>query len=191
MQKGSLFMRENREEPSLEKCAGAQEAQTREEQIQLEEKKRRLGFEIKKNSNLIGRYLNALAREKDMDDLTIMHGWIIRFLYEHRAEEIYQKDIEKVCSITKSTVTNILKLMEKKGYIERVSVAGDARLKRIVLTPAGTEIHLSMVDNIHLMESMFQSVYDDDELDQFVRLLTKLENKLTMELQKKNIPDEK
>ena len=35
---------------------------------------------------------------------------------------MFQRDIEREFSITRSTVTNILQLMERKGYIERRSV---------------------------------------------------------------------
>ena len=44
-------------------------------------------------------------------------------------------------SITRSTVTNILQLMERKGYIERRSVPQDARLKQLVLTEEGICFH--------------------------------------------------
>ena len=33
---------------------------------------------------------------------------------------VFQRDIEREFSITRSTVTNILQLMERKGYIQRV-----------------------------------------------------------------------
>ena len=43
--------------------------------------------------------------------------------------------------VNRSTVTSIVKLMEKKGYIERENVPGDARLKKLILTPLGEEMH--------------------------------------------------
>ena len=47
---------------------------------------------------------------------------------------IIRKDIEEEFQIRKSTVTGILQLMEKNGFIYRESVEKDARLKRIVPT---------------------------------------------------------
>ena len=44
----------------------------------------------------------------------MMQSWIIRFLYEHSEEDIYQRDIEAEFSIARSTATGILKLMEKE-----------------------------------------------------------------------------
>ncbi len=54
---------------------------------------------------------------------------------------MFQRDIEREFSITRSTVTNILQLMERKGYIERRSVPQDARLKQLVLTEEGICFH--------------------------------------------------
>lgn len=42
---------------------------------------------------------------------------------------IFQKDLETEFCIGRSTVTNILNLMEKKGFVRRESVSYDARLK--------------------------------------------------------------
>ena len=56
--------------------------------------------------------------------------------------DVYQKDIEEEFRIRKSTVTGILKLLEKNGFIRRESVPQDARLKRIVPT-ALSLIHIS------------------------------------------------
>lgn len=84
--------------------------------------------------NLIFRRLNQFSRANGVEQTTPMHGWIIEYLYRHRDEPVFQRDIEREFSITRSTVTNILQLMERKGYIQRLSVPQDARLKQLVLT---------------------------------------------------------
>ena len=35
------------------------------------------------------------VKEEGLDEIALMHGWILRYLYEHQDKEIYQKDIEK------------------------------------------------------------------------------------------------
>ena len=85
--------------------------------------------------------INQFARENDVEQATPMHGWIIGYLYRHRDTPVFQRDIEREFSITRSTVTNILQLMERKGYIERRSVPQDARLKQLVLTEEGICFH--------------------------------------------------
>lgn len=78
--------------------------------------------QIRRVDNLIFRKINQFARENDVEQATPMHGWIIGYLYRHRDTPVFQRDIEREFSITRSTVTNILQLMERKGYIERRSV---------------------------------------------------------------------
>ncbi len=58
--------------------------------------------------------------------MTMMHGWIIRYLYENREQDIFQKDIEQRFAVGRSTVTNLIQLMEKKGFVKRESGKQDA-----------------------------------------------------------------
>ena len=95
--------------------------------------------QIRRVNNLIFRKINAFSRANGLEQGTPMHGWIVEYLYSHQNEPVFQRDIERDFSITRSTVTNILQLMERKGYIERQSVPQDARLKMLVLTAKGLE----------------------------------------------------
>ena len=64
--------------------------------------------QIRRVDNLIFRKINQFARENDVEQATPMHGWIIGYLYRHRDTPVFQRDIEREFSITRSTVTNIL-----------------------------------------------------------------------------------
>ena len=67
------------------------------------------------------------------DELTPMQRHILNYiLLETLHRDIYQKNIEEEFQIRKSTVSGILKLIEKNGFIYRESVKEDARLKRIL-----------------------------------------------------------
>ena len=99
--------------------------------------------------NLIFRKINQFARANGVEQATPMHGWIIEYLYRHREEQVFQRDIEREFSITRSTVTNILQLMERKGYIQRQSVPQDARLKQLVLTEEGVRFHENTILSFH------------------------------------------
>ena len=101
----------------------------------------KIGFEIRKLDHMIARNLQAHVKAAGIDEITLMHGWIIRYLYANRDRDIFQKDIERYFSIGRSTVTNIIQLMEKKGFIGRESVEHDARLKKVVLTEKGILNH--------------------------------------------------
>ena len=83
-------------------------------------KKRPIGHEIKVLSNAVSRKFEANLRQNDLDAATANHGRIMAYLRRNADKSVYQRDIEREFNISRSTVTNILQLMEKKGYIERV-----------------------------------------------------------------------
>lgn len=65
------------------------------------------------------------------DELTPMQRHILNYiLLETLHRDIYQKNLEEEFQVRKSTVSGILKLMEKNGFIYRESVKEDARLKK-------------------------------------------------------------
>ena len=130
--------------------------------------------QIRRVDNLIFRKINQFARENGVEQATPMHGWIIGYLYRHRDAAVFQRDIEREFSITRSTVTNILQLMERKGYIERQSVPQDARLKRLVLTEKGACIHEKTMQSLHQTDEFVESLLTPEENAELLRLLNKL-----------------
>lgn len=130
--------------------------------------------QMRRVNNLIFRKVNQFVRAGGVDDVTPMHNWIMGYLYNRRGEEVFQRDIERDFSITRSTVTNILQLMEQKGYIERRSVARDARLKQLTLTEAGVQSHLRMMAALHEADDYVAGLLTAEENAEFLRLLNKL-----------------
>ena len=130
-----------------------------------------VGFEVRTLDNMIYRQLMAYEARRGIDEVTVMHGWIIGYRYDNQEKEIFQKDIEAAFSITRSTVTGILKLREKKGYIYRESVERDARLKRLVLTDRGRELHEGTMRNIRILEDSVREGISPQELETFFRVI--------------------
>ena len=134
--------------------------------------------QIRRVDNLIFRKINQFARENDVEQATPMHGWIIEYLYRHRNTPVFQRDIEREFSITRSTVTNILQLMERKGYIERRSVPQDARLKQLVLTEEGIRFHENTIRSFHQTDDYVARLLTEEENTELLRLLNKLRDAL-------------
>ena len=134
--------------------------------------------QIRRVDNLIFRKINQFARENGVEQATPMHGWIIEYLYRHRDTPVFQRDIEREFSITRSTVTNILQLMERKGYIERRSVPQDARLKQLVLTEAGIQFHEKTMLTFHQTDDYVAGLLTEEENAELLRLLNKLREAL-------------
>ena len=127
---------------------------------------------------MMSRNLMAAARERGVDELTAMHGWILGYLCRNEHKDIFQKDIEAEFKICRSTVTNILKLMEKKGYIKRESVPYDARLKKLVLTEAGVRFHENTILSFKQTDDYVAGLLTEEENAELMRLLNKLRDAL-------------
>ena len=98
------------------------------------------------------------------DELTPMQRHILNYiLLETLHRDIYQKNIEEEFQVRKSTVSGILKLIEKNGFIYRESVKEDARLKRILPTKKAEALRPSILEHIHETEiRMTEGVSEQD-----------------------------
>lgn len=145
----------------------------------MKKREERIGFEIRRLDHMLARNLQAHVKAAGIDEVTLMHGWIIRYLYGNQDRDIFQKDVEQHFSIGRSTVTNIIQLMEKKGFVIRESVEHDARLKKVVLTKKGIQSH-EMLEN--LIENLDMSLIEgitEEELSIFYSVVKKLTENLS------------
>ena len=140
--------------------------------MKLEDK--RIGPDIHRLDRKLSRNLTMRVKEAGLDEVTMMHGWIIRYLYHNREKDVYQKDIEKMFSVRRSTVTNLIQLMEKKGYVRRESVAADARLKKVLLTEKGIESHETIEKMIYHIEEELTDGISEEELRVFYEVIRKI-----------------
>ena len=140
--------------------------------MKLEDK--RIGPDIHRLDRKLSRNLTMRVKEAGLDEVTMMHGWIIRYLYHNREKDVYQKDIEKMFSVRRSTVTNLIQLMEKKGYVRRESVAADARLKKVLLTEKGIESHETIEKMIDHIEEELTDGISEEELRVFYEVIRKI-----------------
>ena len=140
---------------------------------------RYVGIELSKINNIMKRNYRKLDEINDSnDELTGKNGWIIGYIAENKDKEIFQKDIENYFVIRRSTVSGILKLMEKKGYIIREGVSYDARLKKLTLTEKAWDYVSKTMEKVDEHEEKLRSGLSDEELDAFLRTLDKIKHNL-------------
>jgi DNA-binding MarR family transcriptional regulator len=135
----------------------------------------------------IGKRINILAKrihrridkEAAQYGLTGVQARILGFVYhKSNKRDIFQRDIEEELDIRRSSVTSVLQLMEKNGFIKRVSVSEDARLKKIILTEKGLEIQRNVYDFILKFEKILRDELSDDEENILVSLIDRLSKKI-------------
>lgn len=137
-----------------------------------------IGLELKKMNSLFKRVMFARLAKEGLDEIAIMHGYVIGYLYRNRDRDVFQRDIETHFMITKSNVTAIIKNLESKGYVIRTSVESDARLKKLTLTEEGIKVQkktICIIDRIH-KES--EEGITSEEKEQMLRLINKINNNL-------------
>lgn len=141
----------------------------------------RVGFEIRRLDHMISKEIEARVKEEGIDEITLMNGWIMRYLYENRKKDIFQKDIEKFFSIGRSTVTNIIQILEKKGYVRRESVEHDARLKKVILTEQGIESHEKIEAIIGCLNHRMIQGIEEEDLKGFQRVADQIRKNVEKE----------
>lgn len=70
-----------------------------------------IGFNIRSIDNMLMRKAMAMSDEESGKNgmMPVMQGWIMGYLYDHKEEEIFQRDIEAQFYIARSTVTCLVK----------------------------------------------------------------------------------
>lgn len=140
-----------------------------------------LGFEIHRLEKLMTRRRAYSHVHAEAERLTGMHGYLIGYLYENRDHDVFQRDIEKQFSMSRSSVTATLQLMEKNSLITRESVVQDARLKRILLTQKALELHQQIQEDIMTFESQLTKGISEEEAAVFLQVVQKMRDNLGVE----------
>ena len=146
-----------------------------------------LGFQINNLSRMIRRQTDKIAFQNTdgEDDPAVpgnaQQGWIIGYLYHHQDRDVYQRDLQEVFHLRRSTVTGIVQQMEKNGMVIRSSVKQDARLKKITLTPRAVALHESIISGIQKTEEMISKGLTSEEKKAFLLTCQKIRENLESE----------
>lgn len=131
-----------------------------------------LGLEVRVLSNLIYNKLNQTTMEAE--NLTIHQCWILQHLTQNAGKEVYQKDIEQLFSIKRSTANQMLRTMESRGYIQRTVSDEDARRNILTVTEEGIAACEHLVEKLYQFMLKLHGDIPKDELEQFQGTLRKL-----------------
>lgn len=130
-----------------------------------------IGLSIKQLDNEIKK---TIDKKFKCYDVTSMQGFVIKFIYNSK-KEVVQRDIEENLSLKRSTVSELLSLMEQKGLINRVK---DGRKNNIVLTEKAINIHNEIKLTIVDIEEKLKKNIKKEELDLFIEISNRMKNNL-------------
>ena len=128
-----------------------------------------LGFEIRILSNLMYNRLNQITLEAE--NLTIHQYWILSYLMNGAAGEVYQRDVEQLLSVKRSTANEMLRTMEERGYIRRTVSPGNARRNVLSVTQTGIAARTRLAGELSRCMLRFSQEIPDSELEQFQKTL--------------------
>ena len=103
---------------------------------------------------------------------------IIDYLLKHQKEKVYQKDLEKILNLKRSTISGVLQTMEKNKIIERHISKEDSRIKEITLNTQAQKIHQKKVKQLHNIEQTVTQNITKEDLEKFTEILNKMINNI-------------
>ncbi len=114
-----------------------------------------------------------------INGLTGIQTRLIGYIYKEEKNErdVFQRDIEDVLRIKRSSVTSLLQTMEKKGLLIRENVEGDARIKKLVLTEDARKLHDCTQNTLQEMESEIRALFTDEEFCDFLNYMGRIDRK--------------
>ncbi|ESV55457.1 MarR family transcriptional regulator [Streptococcus agalactiae LMG 14747] len=123
---------------------------------------------LQKYKHLIGELeqsANEIAQKHHIEHLGGPQGKVLYYLFKHQDRDIFVKDIEQWLAISKSVASNLVKRMEKNGFIRLETSSRDKRYKRLVLTEEGmSKIAPLETFHIELMKVLFAGIDPQDRM---------------------------
>lgn len=136
-----------------------------------------IAFRLKTLDKRIRHAMDARTRIHERG-LTPEQTIVIRYLIDHDGRDVFQRDLETDFHISRASISNTLSLMEKRGLVQRESVAHDARLKKLTLTEQGRAVHTCAVAAITEINDCLEQALTAEEKEAFLRSLDKMEHAL-------------
>ena len=107
--------------------------------------------------------------------ITEVQGRILDFiLVDGRDRPLYQKDIEKEFGLRPSTATELLKTLQNRKMLPRVSSEEDGRYKKIQFTEAAEDIRMALQQEIQKTEGLLVEGISREDLNTFMKVAEKM-----------------
>ncbi len=137
-------------------------------------------YEIKSLENAISRYVFSNMKEEDkkFHPLSAMQVGIIEYLIKNQNKDIYQRDLEAIFKVRRSSISGVLQTMEKKGFIKKEVSKEDARKNKIILTDLVIEKQKEVLDNFKELEKKLTYNLDENDLEIFHKVINQMKKNI-------------
>ena len=134
----------------------------------------------------VGKNMKRLLEQRmAKEDMTPIQSRILGYIFleESKGNAVFQRDIEEIFRIRRSSVTSVLQLLEKKGLLRRESVPEDGRLKRLALTEKGWKFQNCAFHHLNVLEENVREVFTEEELKTFFSYMNRIDERISSLLQ--------
>jgi MarR family transcriptional repressor of mepA len=136
-------------------------------------------FQIKLLQNLIVRNIcRDMKKHNIISPPSQVQASVIGYLIRNEGKEIYQKDLEGVLKLRRSTISGILKTLEKNGFVKRVDSKKDARVKKIILTEEANKLYKGANQYLEQLEKRITANIKTEDLKVFCEVLEKMQQNI-------------
>lgn len=121
---------------------------------------------------------DQMAKQYGVEHLAGPQGHVLRYLSQNQDKEIFVKDIEAKMKVSKSVASNLVKRMEKNGFIQIAPSYSDKRFKQVVMTELA-KTKIEPLDKWHqeLVNHLFVGIPKED-FEAMIRLITQLKQNI-------------
>lgn len=141
-----------------------------------------VAIDIKVLNNLILRDLEQRSRLRAGDVISGVNGMIMGYILTHSDREVYQRELEDEFGLTRSTISKVVNLMERKGLIERVPAEHDARQRLLRLTESARELAGKIQQESAMVSTRLLKDFEESEID----ALTGYIGRMTQNMRREN-----
>lgn len=138
--------------------------------------KRKVGYEIKTLNNLIER--NIVEIHKNINECVITPAQLEIIIYLLNKKEAFQNELENYLKIRRSTISGILKTLEKNNMIKKIKSLDDSRINKIILTDFCLEKIKKIQKQATIYEKKMTNNITDEELEIFFKVIDKIKNNI-------------
>lgn len=128
---------------------------------------------ISKTRKKMVRFIERQLEGSELSDLIPTHGNVLTALYESSGA-LTMKEIARIISKDKSTVTPLINKLEKLGYVAKKKSLDDARVTYIKLTPKGLAARVPYEKISAQVKATAYKGFSEEEKQDLLRLLKKL-----------------
>lgn len=135
-------------------------------------------YEIKEIDMLILRKVLNMSKNNNYSTFSPVQGRIVKYLLDNKDKKVFQRDLEKILGVRRSTISGILQTMEKNNIIKRLAVEEDARIKEIVITDDAKKENKRIQEKFIEIENIISKNISKSDLEIFLKVAKQIKKNL-------------